>query len=457
MTESFARLARAGAAAAVIGSALHGTVWAQALPPASAPSATETAASDEIWAIHGQSTLTDQYHPAFTSPYRGPNSLDPGSRGDETFDLDIDGGVRPWSGAEAWVDAEVDQGFGLNNTLGLAAFPSAEAYKVGAASPYVRVPRLFLRQTLDFGGATQKIESDLTTLAGTQTADHAVFTIGKFGVTDIFDTNDYAHDPRQDFMNWALVDAGSFDYAADAWGFSYGVAGEWYQDWWTLRAGAFALSKVPNSKQLDTGLDQDQFVAEAEGRYSLLGQAGKIKILGFLTRGRMGDFLDAVALAEQTGGPANIAAVRKYRSRAGISLNLQQAITEDLGIFARIGDAEGGREAYEFTDIDSTASVGLSLQGKRWGRPADTFGLAAVIDDISRRDKTFLNDGGLGILVGDGKLPNSAPEQAVETYYSLAANAHIHVTVDYQFFENPGYNRDRGPVSVLGARLHVQY
>jgi high affinity Mn2+ porin len=138
-------------------------------------------------------------------------------------------------------------------------------------------------------------------------------------------------------------------------------------------------------------------------------------------------------------------------------LNLQQAITEDLGIFARIGDAEGGREAYEFTDIDSTASVGLSLQGKRWGRPADTFGLAAVIDDISRRDKTFLNDGGLGILVGDGKLPNSAPEQAVETYYSLAANAHIHVTVDYQFFENPGYNRDRGPVSVLGARLHVQY
>jgi high affinity Mn2+ porin len=412
---------------------------------------------EEAWAIHGQATFTDQYHPAFSADYNGPESLDPGSRGDETFDADLYAGVRPWSGAELWLNPEIDQGFGLSNTLGIAAFPSAEAYKVGSAAPYVRVPRLFLRQTIALGGAAQTTGADLYTLAGTTTADRLVFTLGKFGVPDVFDTNAYAHDPRQDFMNWAMVDTGSFDYAADAWGFSYGAAAEWYQDWWALRAGAFALSRVPNSKALDTGGGQDQYVAEAEERHTLWGRHGTLKLLGFVTRGRMGDYLDAVALADQTGGPANIAAVRKYRSRAGIALNLEQAIDDDLGFFMRAGDSEGGREAYEFTDIDKSFAVGLSLKGTRWGRPDDTIGLATVIDDISRRARDFLADGGLGILVGDGKLANSAPEQVLETYYSYAVRSYLHLTADYQFVDNPAYDRDRGPVSILGARLHFQY
>jgi len=412
---------------------------------------------DEVWAIHGQATLTEQYHPAFRAEYTGPQSLDPGSRGDETFDAGLYAGLRPWSGAEIWVNPEIDQGFGLSNTLGVAAFPSAEAYKVGEPDPYVRVPRLFFRQTVDLGGARQKTDPDLATLGATTTANRMVFTLGKFGVGDVFDTNAYAHDPRQDFLNWAMVDTGSFDYAADAWGFSYGAAVEWYQRFWTLRAGVFTLSTVPNSKALDTNFDQVQYIAEAEERHRLWGQDGKLKLLGFLSRARMGDFNDAIALAEQTGTAADIAAVRKYRSRAGIALNLEQAISDQIGIFVRAGDSEGGREAYEFTDIDKSFAIGLSWQGKDWGRPDDTFGLAGVIDDISRRDKNFLNDGGLGILVGDGKLLNSAPEQVVETYYSFAVRKYLHISADYQFINNPAYNRDRGPVSVLGARVHLQY
>jgi len=412
---------------------------------------------DEVWAIHGQATLTEQYHPAFRAEYTGPQSLDPGSRGDETFDAGLYAGLRPWSGGEIWVNPEIDQGFGLSNTLGVAAFPSAEAYKVGEPDPYVRVPRLFFRQTVDLGGARQKTDPDLATLGATTTANRMVFTLGKFGVGDVFDTNAYAHDPRQDFLNWAMVDTGSFDYAADAWGFSYGAAVEWYQRFWTLRAGVFTLSTVPNSKALDTNFDQVQYIAEAEERHRLWGQDGKLKLLGFLSRARMGDFNDAIALAEQTGTAADIAAVRKYRSRAGIALNLEQAISDQIGIFVRAGDSEGGREAYEFTDIDKSFAIGLSWQGKDWGRPDDTFGLAGVIDDISRRDKNFLNDGGLGILVGDGKLLNSAPEQVVETYYSFAVRKYLHISADYQFINNPAYNRDRGPVSVLGARAHLQY
>ena len=419
--------------------------------------AQEAEAPPQAWALHVQSTFEDQYHPAFTSALRGPNSLDPGSRGDETFDFTLFAGVRPWSGAELWVNPEVDQGFGLSNTLGIAAFPSAEAYKVGAAAPYVRVPRLFFRQTIDLGGASQALAPDLNALGGTLSQDRVVFWVGKFGVPDVFDTNGYANNPRQDFSNWALVNAGSFDYAADAWGFTYGTAIEWYQDWWTLRAGGFALSRVPNSTQLDTSGSQFQLVAEAEERHTLLGQTGKLKITGFLTRGRMGDYNDAIALAEQTGTTPSTASVRQYRSRSGVSLNLEQALTQDLGLFARTGLAEGGRESYEFTDIDRTFSIGLSLQGGSWGLAQDQFGLATVIDAISHRRKDYLAAGGLGILIGDGALPLSGPEQAVETYYRHALASFAQVTADYQFVHNPGYDRVRGPVSILSVRLHLQY
>ena len=414
-------------------------------------------APPQDWAVHGQATFEDQYHPAFTSPFRGANSLDPGSRGDETFDLTLYAGVRPWSGAELWVNPEIDQGFGLSDTLGIAAFTSAEAYKVGSATPYVRVPRLFFRQTIDLSGAVQHVDPDQNVLGGAQTADRVVFWIGKFGVPDVFDTNSYANNPRQDFSDWALVNTGTLDYAADAWGFSYGTAVEWYQDWWTLRAGGFALSRVPNSTELDTSGSQFQLLAEAEARHTILGQDGKLKVTGFLTRGRMGDYSDAIVLAGQLGTTPATADVRQYRSRSGVSLNLEQAITSDLGVFLRTGFAEGGREPYEFTDTDRTFAIGLALQGQRWGLPADTFGLATVIDGISHRHKDYLAAGGLGILIGDGALPLSGPEQVVETYYSHRLASFAHVTAAYQFVNNPGYDRVRGPVCVLSVRLHLQY
>ena len=175
----------------------------------------------EDWGLHAQSTFVTQYHPRFRSPFQGPNSLDPHEQARETFDLTVYGGIRTWSGAELWVNPEADQGFGLSNTLGVAGFPSGEAYKVGAANPYPRLPRAFLRQTINLGGKPSNIEAGLNQLAGTQTADRVVLTLGKFGVVDVFDTNRYAHDPRSDFLNWSIIDAGSFDYAADALGLHY--------------------------------------------------------------------------------------------------------------------------------------------------------------------------------------------------------------------------------------------
>jgi high affinity Mn2+ porin len=176
-----------------------------------AATATNSPPVFEDYAIHGQTTFVDQFHPGFHSAYRGPNSLDPGRRGNETWDVTLYAGFRPRQGAEVWINPELDRGFGLNNTLGIAGYPSAEAYKVGAAAPYLRIPKQFLRQTLNLSGEVQGIAPDLNQLGGSQTANRLIFTAGKFEVVDVFDTNKYAHDPRNDFLNWAVVDAAAFD------------------------------------------------------------------------------------------------------------------------------------------------------------------------------------------------------------------------------------------------------
>ena len=409
------------------------------------------------WAVHGQITFVDQFHPSFTSPYRGTNSLDPGNRGDETVAATLFLGAHLWPGGEIWANPEVDQGFGLSDTLGLAAFSSGEGYKVGSAPPYFRLQRLFARQTIDLGGDEQKIDGGANQFDETRTANNLVVTMGKISVVDIFDTNDYAHDPSKDFLNWAVIDSGAYDYAADSWGYSYGAAAELSIDRWTLRGGIFDLSKVPNEKHLETGFRQFEFVAEGEERHTLFGHDGKLKLLGFLNRGWMGSYNAAVALAEQTGTTPNTALVRNYKSRAGVALNFQQDLTGDLGMFARLSYNDGSQEAYEFTEINRGLSTGLSLKGTSWNRSNDTVGAAYIVSGISQAAQRYFADGGLGILIGDGQLPHYGLENGLETYYSAQLASWFWVTADYQLMVNPAYNRDRGPVNIFGLRLHAEF
>jgi high affinity Mn2+ porin len=379
-----------------------------------------------------QATFVDQYHPAFRSPYRGPNSLDPGSRGDETFDATLFLGLRLPLDVELHGDLEIDQGFGLSDTLGAAGYVSGEAYKVGAETPYFRVPRLFFRYTADLGGRDEPIQSAPDQLAGTRTHDNVTFTIGKFSAVDIFDTNAYAHDPRADFFNWAIIDAGAFDYAADAWGYSYGVAVEWTQNWWTLRVGLFDLSRVPNSRFLQHDFSQFEAVSEFELRSEALGRPGKIKLLGFVNRGRMADYSDAVGAAAGTGNAPDAALVRNYRSRPGIVLNLEQQVGDDWGVFARASWNDGSKEAYEFTEINRSLSAGASVSGNAWDRPNDVLGVAGVANGLSASARRYFGAGGLGILIGDRRLTHYAPEEIVETYYRLGVREEVAATFDYQ-------------------------
>jgi high affinity Mn2+ porin len=287
-------------------------------------------------------------------------------------------------------------------------------------------------------------------------SDRLVFTVGKFSVVDLFDANQYAHDPRNDFLNWAVVDTGTFDYAADAWGYTVGGAVEWYTGPWTLRAGIFDLSNVPNSAVLEPGFDEFQIDGELERRYRIAGRAGKVLFTAFESRGRMGLLNAAVDLAQQTGEPANIAAVRSYRARLGGAISAEQELLGDLGAFLRIGKDQGNVEAYEFTDIDRTVAGGLSLKGSRWSRPSDTVGLALVDNGASADLERYLAAGGLGIVAGDGRLPHPGSEQILESYYQLALIEQAHLTFDYQFVNNPAYNRDRGPASIWAVRVHVE-
>ncbi len=403
-----------------------------------------------------QATNVSQWHPAFTSPYSGPNSLNPSANSNETSDITLFAGMRLTQDSEIWINPEIDQGYGLSNTLGAAGFPSGEAYKIGANAPYQRLPRFFYRKTISLEGETQQAESSANQMAGSFSSNNIILTLGKFSVVDVFDTNAYAHDPRADFMNWAIVESGAFDYAADAWGYTYGGSMEWTQSSWTLRGGVFDMSKTPNGTKLDPTFSQHEFIGEVEKRYRLAGHNGKIKLLGFVNHGKMGSYADAVQLAQQTGSIPDTSMVRKGSSNSGAALNLEQELASDLGAFARISYNDGSQEAFEFTEINRSVSAGLSLKGNRWNRPGDTFGLAGVINGLSGAARQYFTLGGMGILIGDGRL-NYAREEIMETYYSMQASNHVFISLDYQYIANPAYNHDRGPASIYGARLHFEY
>ena len=227
-----------------------------------------------------------------------------------------------------------------------------------------------------------------------------------------------------------------------------------------MRGGIFDGSLTPNSKFLAFPLgSQFQIVTEAEARYTLFGQAGRIKLLGFETRARLATFsaLEQFYTANPSAGIVDAEIIRHLMNKFGGDINLEQPITADLGAFLRASLNDGRTEAYDFTDINRSISTGLSLAGNAWHRADDTVGAAFVVNTIDHRVKDYLADGFLGVLIGDGKLVNAGPEQILETYYSYAIRKGVAVTADYQLVNHPAYNVDRGPVNIFGIRLHAQF
>jgi len=406
------------------------------------------------WEIHGQTTYLGQGAPSFRAPYSGTNSLTPAAQYQATWSNSLFLNARLWDGGEVYYNPELLQGFGLSDTVGVAGFPSGEAQKSNFPDPHYNTSRLFVRQTFGFGGEQEDLPSGPTQLAGKADISRLTLQAGKFAVTDVFDGNAYAKDTRKDFMNWALWAPGAFDYSADKVGLSYGVTAELNQKQWALRGGYFLMDSESNSNSFDTRLFQrGEYVLELETRYSLFGRPGKLRAIGWLNSADMGSYRDTL------NNPAfnlDIAQTRTGRIKYGYVVNLEQAVTDDIGLFGRWSWNDGKTEIMAFTDIDASLALGASIKGTRWGRPDDTIGLGGAINGLSKDHRDFIAAGGLGILIGDGQL-TYRNERVLEAYYAYALNKRFTLTADYQFIANPAYNADRGPAHVLSGRLHGEF
>ena len=399
-------------------------------------------------------TYIGQWHPGFPAQYSGPESLDSHSLTAETVDVDLFLGARLWKGAEFHLDGLFWQGFGFNHTLGIEAFPNAEAYKIGSRKGNTTPARAFIRQTIGLGGDQEPVTDDALHLAGRQDISRVTLTVGQISVLDIFDQNTYAGDPTSQFLNWALVGNEAWDYPANSMGYMTGLAAELNQPHWTLRYGFFQMPRVANGMALDPAFVRAWgTVTELERRFTVHDHPGAVRLLAFLNRADMGSYAEA---NDNPTRPANIVTTRDYRLKYGFSLNTEYELAKGVGAFARLGWNDGQTESWAYADVQKSASAGLSIKGDFWHRPKDTVGLAGVVNGISRVQQQFFADGGLGILAGDGAL-NYGLEQTLETYYKFQIWKNIFATADYQYVANPAYNKDRGPVSIVSMRLHWDF
>jgi len=406
------------------------------------------------WEISGQSTYLVQAYPAFHAPYSGLNSLAPTGQAKATWSNSLFINAHLWDGGELYFNPELVRGFGLSDTVGLGGFSSGEAQKSNFPYPRFNPSRLYLRQTFGFGGEQETLDSGPNQLGGKADISRLTVQVGKFAVVDVFDGNAYAKDPRKDFMNWAIWAPGAFDYAADKVGLTYGATAELNQKSWAMRFGYFLMDAESNSDNFDMHLfRRGEYVAEFEQRYTLFGQPGKLRTIGWINSAFAGSYratLDNPALN------LNIAATREARIKYGYVVNLEQAVSDTVGLFGRWSWNNGKTEIMAFTDIDASLSGGVSIKGKSWGRPNDTIGLGGAINALSRDHRDFIAAGGMGVLIGDGRL-NYSQERLMEAYYAYAITPKLTATADYQFVVNPAYNADRGPVSIFSARLQGEF
>ena len=402
----------------------------------------------EAWNAHVQATYVWQAKPAFDAAYTGPASLAPWRETGYSFSATAAFGVRPWPGVEVYFDPEVVQGKAMSGLHGLGGMTNGEQQKTSGTSPTFYRARLFLRQTWNLGGDMQAVDSDMNQLAGSVASRRVVLTAGNLAVSDIFDANSQAHDARSQFLNWALVAHGAWDFAADARGYTWGAALEYFDGDWAVRAGRFMLPQESNGLPLDRHIFRhygDQ--VELEHRHTWMGQAGTVRVLAFRDRARMGSFRDALAAAVP-----DVAAVRRERSKTGVGVSLDQAVSERAAVFARASRNDGQSETYAFAEIERSVSAGATVQV----RASDTLGIAFVRNALAQAHRDYLAAGGVGAFIGDGRL-DYHPEQIAEAYYTVELDRHAALSLDWQHIANPAYNGARGPVNVFGLRLHGQY
>ncbi len=420
-----------------------------------APAMSAVLQADQTWSVHGQTTFIEQWHGRFSAPYSGTNSLRPDREDKHTVTLTFFLGRRLWPGGEFYYNPEVSLGTGLSGTVGLAGFPNGEATRAGSNTPEYNTARLFFRQSFGLGGSAETVQPASNQLAGAQATERLTLTLGKLSATDLFDGNTYSHDSRTQLLNWALMDNGAWDYPADAKGYSAGFTADLKLADHSLRWGIFMEPAEANGRSLDQHLAKAfGQVFEWERRSHIAGRPAALRALVYWNRAHMGSYTEALHSADPN--TPDVTFSRRYRSKAGAGLSWEQEITVGLGAFARIGFNDGRNETWAFTEIDRTASAGLSLKGAAWNRPNDTFATAVVFNGLSPGHRRYLTAGGYGFIVGDGAL-RYGPEEILESNYEWKAATGLALAADLQLASHPGYNRARGPVAIFALRLHSEF
>jgi high affinity Mn2+ porin len=420
---------------------------------------------DSTWSFHFQATVISQTHPGFRASYSGTNSLaDTVEFGATSVTTTLFFGKKLWNGAAFYADPELSGGRGLSYSVGVAGALNGETYRIGNPAPLVSIARAYLQQNipLDHSG-NDSTDDDENQVAGKIPSSRITISAGKFSISDFYDRNAYSHDPRTQFLNWSLMSDGAWDYPANTKGYTTGLVVELIKPLWAFRVSSVAVPVIANHSEMEYvfGKAHSESI-ELESKTRIGERRGLIRLLFSYTASRAPSYAEGMnALKTGDTNLLNIisgnAENRVYGGKKmGLFLNAEQEITRDLGAFARIGWNDGKYVTWAFTEIDQTAHAGLHLQGSAWKRQEDVVGLAVVVNGVSAEHRDFLKNGGYGFIIGDGML-NYGHEAIVETFYSAKLYSSLWVTFDYQFVNNPGYNKDRGPVHVFSLRAHIAF
>ncbi|WP_420983564.1 carbohydrate porin [Chitinophaga sp. 30R24] len=410
------------------------------------------------YTFHFQQTLVVQGHPDFHAKYSGINSFLTHEKAATSITSTIYAGIRPWKNFELYINPELAGGEGLSHATGIAGFPNGETFRVGDPKPKIYLARAYGMYTLPLTSKTEVDSDDLNNVAGTTPTHYLRFIGGKYCLADFFDQNVYSHDPRTQFLNWALMSNAAWDYPADVRGYTMALTIQYRKDNWQVQAATSLEPLEANGPRLnfDYGRSNGEIV-EVTHTHTIQQHEGNVRLMAFINEAPMGNYKQAISAAQDTGTPDITSVRRNGRTKYGFGINMDQELTNSGGAFLKASWNDGQNETWAYTEIDHTISAGWLQNGQSWRRPQDNAGVAFVVNGLSKEHRDYLAAGGVGFMIGDGQL-NYAPEMIAEVFYQCnITRLHIALSPDYQFVLHPAYNKDRGPVSIIGLRTRVAF
>jgi high affinity Mn2+ porin len=432
-----------------------------AIPDAPAPRDTFFEHSNTAkWWVSGQANFVFQTHGDFYAAYSGTNSLHDTAEHATSRVLTLFTGYEFTPNSILYLDVEEAGGGGISGALGLAGFTNLDVVRNPQLGGQPYIARLMFEQIIPFSKEKIEIPRGPLTLATQLPARRLEIRFGKFSVADFFDTNVGGSDSHYQFLNWTAANNGAWDYAADTRGYTVGAILDYEDRNWGLRFAEALMPKIANGPNLDADVARARAEnIELELRYKLLKDKDtSLRFLSYVNHADMGTYRDAIAIySEDPTQPPDITATRKQGTiKYGFGINFQQEFSSDVWAFGRWGWNEGQHESFAYTEADSTLQLGVYAKGTRWHRSLDRLGATFISNGIGAYHQTYLADGGLGFILGDGGL-NYGRETIEEAFYTIHTWRGLYFAVDYQHINNPGYNRDRGPVSVPGLRMHLEF